>query len=353
MEPTVMNFKAKSSDVEENDSLLERTDPSPAKKLGDLPDSMKLLIGAGGIYGSFLYYGSLQEDVFKYEAEDGSSFQQAWFLQVLEALANVVVGFIGMRLAGPTEGIPLKMFAISGCTQVSSKAFTSLALANKLSYPVATLAKSGKMAPVMLGQLLLGGSSYSLREYVQVAAIIGGTAIVSMGKKKESSDASSFWGVAYIVLALMMDGVTAGYQKRLKTHTAKIGVKPKPYDFMFWTNLFMCLTATVITLLLGEFYTGIAFLSANPLIFTAIMKFAVCSAVGQSFIFYTIAHFDPLVLTTVTTTRKILSVMLSIFLKGHALSLIGWSGLGLACGGILSELQAKSSGNKHGGRRKK
>ena len=48
---------------------------------------------------------------------------------------------------------------------------------------MATLAKSGKMAPVMAGQLLLGGASYSTREYLQVAAIIGGTAILSMGKK--------------------------------------------------------------------------------------------------------------------------------------------------------------------------
>jgi solute carrier family 35 (UDP-galactose transporter), member B1 len=74
------------------------------------------------------------------------------------------------------------------------------------------------------------------------------------------------------------------------------------------------------------------------------VKFAICSAVGQSFIFYTIANFDPLVLSTVTTTRKVFSVLLSIFLKGHSLSMMGWSGIGLACAGILSELSNKSSG---------
>ena len=46
-----------------------------------LPDSMKLLIGAGGIYGAFLYYGTLQEDVFHYTAKDGTKFNSAWFLQ--------------------------------------------------------------------------------------------------------------------------------------------------------------------------------------------------------------------------------------------------------------------------------
>lgn len=193
-----------------------------------------------------------------------------------------------------------------------------------------------------IGSLLLGGASYELREYLQVAAIIGGTAIVSLGKKK-ASGSSSLMGVAYILLSLVLDGVTAGFQKRLKTEAAKVGVKPKPYDYMFWTNLFMCLTAAVIAGGLGELQSGLAFLQANPEILSKVGKFALCSAVGQSFIFYTIANFDPLILSTVTTTRKIFSVLLSIFLKGHSLSAVGWSGISLACAGILSELQAKSS----------
>jgi UDP-galactose transporter B1 len=319
--------------------------PATPEKAG-LPDAAKLLIGAGGIYAAFLYYGSLQEDVFRYVSADGGSFKQAWFLQVLEALANVIIGFAGMHLTGATKGIPLRMFGISGAAQVSAKACTSLALANGLSFPVATLAKSGKMAPVMAGSLLLGGASYSLREYLQVAAIIGGTAIVSMGKKKGSGGDNSLMGVFYIVMSLALDGVTAGFQKRLKTETAKVGVKPKPYDFMFWTNFFMCLTAVFIAGLTGEITSGVAFLVANPEIMGKIARFAVCSAVGQSFIFYTIANFDPLVLSTVTTTRKIFSVLLSIFLKGHSLSLTGWSGIALSCSGILSELQSKASSKK-------
>ena len=307
-----------------------------------LPSAVKLLIGAGGIYAAFLYYGSLQEDVFRYTAKDGTQFSQAWLLQVIEALANVLIGFVGMQLAGATAGIPKKAFAISGASQVSAKACMSLALANGLSFPLATLAKSGKMAPVMFGSLILGGASYSLREYLQVAAIIGGTAIVSMGKKKGGS--SSALGVAYIIGSLVLDGVTAGFQKKLKADTAKAGVKPKPYDFMFWTNLYMCLTAIVISVGLNEVGSGLAFCSANPEIFSKIVKFAVCSAVGQSFIFYTIANFDPLVLSTVTTTRKIFSVLLSIFLKGHSLSLTGWSGIALACSGIVSELIASQGG---------
>lgn len=57
---------------------------------------LKLLIGVGGIYGAFMKYGLLQEAVFKYKSNDGTKFDQVWFLMVLEALANVIVGFIGI-----------------------------------------------------------------------------------------------------------------------------------------------------------------------------------------------------------------------------------------------------------------
>jgi UDP-galactose transporter B1 len=319
-----------------------------ASKL-EIPKAFKLLIGAGGIYAAFLYYGKLQEEVFHYKALDGSKFTQAWFLQALEALANVIVGAIGLFVTGGTKELPLNLFALSGGTQVCAKAFTSLALAQGVSFPVVTLAKSGKMVPVMIGSLLFGGAKYTLREYASVLAIIVGTTIVSMGKKS-SGKASSAMGIAFVVLSLACDGIVGGMQSRLKAESKKRGVTAKPYDMMFWTNLFMMLTATVFAVALNnEAASGIRFCLNNPVIMEKIVKFALCSAVGQSFIFYTISNFDPLVCTTVTTTRKVFSVLLSIFLNGHAMSKEGWFGILLASAGILSELQDKSrgGGKKH------
>jgi len=59
---------------------------------------VQLLIGVGGIYASFLYYGSLQEDVLTYKAATGEKFEYPWLLQVLEAAANVVLGFTLMAV---------------------------------------------------------------------------------------------------------------------------------------------------------------------------------------------------------------------------------------------------------------
>jgi solute carrier family 35 (UDP-galactose transporter), member B1 len=138
-----------------------------------------------------------------------------------------------------------------------------------------------------------------------------------------------------------MDGVTGGVQKRLKADMSRVGLNPKPYDFMLFTNISMCLVALVLTLGLGELIPGYQFCIQNPAVLSLVIQFSICSAIGQSFIFYTVAHFDPLVCSTVTTTRKIFSVLLSILLKGHAMSAQSWTGVSIACAGILSEVYDK------------
>jgi hypothetical protein len=48
-----------------------------------MPAGLKLLIGAGGIYVSFLSLGKLHEQIFKYQSADGEKFTFAFFLQAL------------------------------------------------------------------------------------------------------------------------------------------------------------------------------------------------------------------------------------------------------------------------------
>jgi len=166
--------------------------------------------------------------------------------------------------------------------------------------------------------------------------------MVSMAKKKKpSGDAGSMLGVLCICASLTCDGITGGMQKRLKNVAKSRGVTVKPYDFMFWTNFFMVLSASAVALATGQFVSSANFCLDNPKIMEKIIRFALCSAFGQTFIFILIAVFDPLICTTVTTTRKIFSVLLSIFLKGHQLNRDGWIGVAVASSGILGELQDK------------
>jgi len=68
----------------------------------------------------------------------------------------------------------------------------------------------------------------------------------------------------------------------------------------------------------------------------ALAKFSACSAIGQSAIFFTMANFDPLVTTTVTTVRKIFSVLLDIVSRGHVLNEIQWGGVAICSSAFLA-----------------
>lgn len=93
-----------------------------------------------------------------------------------------------------------------------------------------------------------------------------------------------------IPLAYSLAGPPLAVQKRLKTKLKAVGVVLKPYEFMLWTNLAMGCIAFVVSLSVGDLSRGAAFLFANPAVTSKIVKFAACSACGQSFIFYTIGE---------------------------------------------------------------
>ena len=76
----------------------------------------------------------------------------------------------------------------------------------------------------------------------------------------------------------------------------------------------------------------------------AILVYSLSSAVGGNFVYFTLTQFNPLVLTTVTTTRKIFSTLYSIF-RNPANSLNGmqWSGTLMVFAGLLGDIARKLS----------
>lgn len=344
----VVGGSGRKADISSSSSVSGISSGAGGTAGGSKSNILKLLLGAGGIFVAFSYYGVLHEDIFKDEAK----FSQSWYLQALEASANVLVGGFFLKMTGSSSPLPQKFMFLSGLTQVSSKSFTSSALAANVSFPLVTLAKSGKMIPIMIGSLLMGGKSYTIKEYLSVLAIIVGTCLVSLGKSKGADTVhSSKLGVLFILLSLVCDGITGGVQNKIRERSKELGNEsPGSWNLMFNTNLYMALVAVAVSLINGELTSGTKLFVEHPDIFTKVLQFALCSAVGQSFIFYTISNFGPLTCSTVTTSRKVFSVLLSLFyINKVTLSLQQRAGLLLACVGIFSELHKEATKPpKHG-----
>ncbi len=314
-----------------------------------LPKLVQILLASAGVLIAFSWHGTLQEDILhNYKAADGSKFHQTWFLAMLESFANVAIGGIGLivytSMYGTTRiDLPLGLISLTGLTQVSSKSFTSMAQTYGVPFYVATLAKSAKLLPVMFGSILFGGAIYQLHEYASVGAIVLGTIVVSWKKQSgsTSNEVFSIIGPALLCTALLCDAVTAGVQKRTKNS------KLSMWDNMFWTNLSMTIIGGIVALVLGEIDSALSFCHANPEILYNIVKFSLMSALGQICIFWLISIGDPTLSTTVTTARKVISVLLSIIRNGHTLEPWKWAGLVIAIAGIVAEVFDKSSSKGH------
>jgi solute carrier family 35 (UDP-galactose transporter), member B1 len=306
----------------------------------------QLVVGATGIYSAYLYYGLVQEDLFRYRnSVTGQGFTHVWALQVLESTVTMVIGYLGRKFSGGRDGLPLAPFFQSGASQLAAKALMSLSLSAGLSFPVVTLAKSAKIVPVMLGQLFMGGSSYAMRDYLFAVLIVVGTALLSAGGKTADDDhelaqsRNTLSGLVLIFASLTADGFTGGLQKKLKRVTASLA--PTTYDFLYYSHMAQLLVAVVICVVTRELWAAPLYLVQNPVVWWPVLASCICSAVGQCFIFYVISCFDPLICTTITTTRKVLTVVLSISFKGHDLTGTGCLGLGLAFTALMVEVEGQ------------
>ena len=318
-----------------------------------IPAPIKLLIGAAGIFACYAYSATLTEDVYKTRyGEEQEKFQYTLLTLLFERGISALVGLLGIMLFGGSGlKVPYMDITYSGVTQSLAMYGSNEAL-RFVSFPTQVLGKSCKMVPVMAGGVLLGGKKFSALEYLQVALITAGVCIFNLFGKSKAGGADSSYGLALIGFSLLMDAVTGGLQDRVKVRTKELNAgapssKPTTHESMMYTNAAGCAVIAVVGFATGEITAGFAFCGRHPQVLTAIAIYSLASAMGQNFIYYTITNFNPLVLTTVTTTRKIFSVLLDIVSRGYVLNGTQWSGVAAASLGVLGELQEKFGKKQH------
>jgi len=288
-----------------------------------------------GIFAAFSYFAIAQEDVYK-KTYGGARFASTFFVLACERAVNVMCALGMMAIFGGSKVKTPKMEIFkSGASQMFAMAASNEAL-RYVSYPTQVLGKSCKMVPVMLGGLVLGGRSFSASQYAQVAFVTLGVALFNFGASdKKSGGSDSAYGLSLIGLSLIMDAITGGLQDRVKKTTKALNprspnAKPSMYESMLYTNLSGAIVALALAIWTNQLKSGFDECVKHPALARAVLIYALASAVGQNFIYYTITCFDVLVLTTVTTTRKIFSTVYSVFRDpSNALNPMQWFGCAL------------------------
>ena len=212
-----------------------------------------------------------------------------------------------------------------------------------VSYPSATLAKSCKLIPTMLMGYFFEQHCYSRKEILGVFLITSGIIVFNASRisnlETADSGGDSPYGLFLLFLSLVIDGLTNSIQSILKKETAQFK-PPSTLEAMFWTNFYSTLFFLPAALVSNQWDNGLALARQDGIVATYV-KLDFLAMFGQVFIFLTIQHFTPLICTTITTTRKFFTILLSVMKFGHIFSCVQWMSIMMVFVGLFLEISTK------------
>jgi solute carrier family 35 (UDP-galactose transporter), member B1 len=262
-----------------------------------------------------------------FETLDGQSshkFKASLFITTSQSFLSAGAALIYLYIRRPASasissalGFPLssdltRSYALCALS-ITLAAPCAFAALGHLSYPALVLAKSCKLVPVLIMNVLVYRRKFALHKYVVVGMVTAGIAIFMwFGDEKKrkshsgSANASPLLGLAYLLLNLTLDGLTNSTQdaifSRFKSLTGQ--------QMMLSLNV-ACTLLNLPLLLLplpyipvlhegapgrAELSAALEFIQGHKGVANAILAYGATGALGQLFIFETLAHFGSLTL---------------------------------------------------------
>ena len=211
--------------------------------------------------------------------------------------------------------------------------FTNFSL-NFVSYPTQALAKSCKILPTMIGSLFVKEVKYHPLQYVSVAMITIGIILFNSNNKKSGHDSTI--GLLLLAGSLFMDSITSYYNEFTRRK-----YRPSSFQIMQLCSGYGIICILPLVLILNLFIresSVFVYLIKFPQVLIDIIAFSAVSAIGQTFIFWGLKIFGSLTLIIITTTRKFLTVIVSIMIFNHFLTSTQWLCMILVFSGTLLDL---------------
>ncbi|KAJ1303399.1 hypothetical protein OPQ81_011591 [Rhizoctonia solani] len=359
---------------------------------------LRLALCVAGVYSMFLIWGVAQERLSTpFPHTDGGKperFRSVLLMNTTQSAASAISALIYMTLTRKSGQTFTQMLGIGSQTsqQNGSTKSNGVAIANghaspksvdvpkrvllgrflqcatlitcaapfgfaalsHISYPTMVLGKSCKLVPVMLMNVVLYRRKFAPYKYLVVATVTAGiTIFMYMGNspaKHKGAAESSLFGLFLLLINLLLDGAVNSTQDEIFSR-----YKISGQQMMLWINMF----STLITVFLmfaplphiptihpgpggvAEWTSAMDYIRTHPDSVVPLLQFAFTGAVGQLFIFETLQHFGSLTLVTITLTRKLFTMILSVVVYNHKLTLGQWSGAFIVFVGISIEAWVK------------
>jgi UDP-galactose transporter B1 len=200
------------------------------------------------------------------------------------------------------------------------------------------------------------GKVYPARKYANVVMIVLGVALfmgAGTDKKKSHSSASDgddsdndsnaspsqIIGIVLLFVSLCFDGGTGAYEDKLMSvHSVQ------PFDLMYNIQLGKTILAFIGLLVLNQLHIFIQMVQEMGFLLVAL---GLSGALGQVFIFVTIAKFGALTCSIIGLARKVTTLVASIYFYGHHLNSLQFTGLMISVTAMVMNFLGKK-GSGHG-----
>ncbi|XP_058058354.1 adenosine 3'-phospho 5'-phosphosulfate transporter 1 [Anopheles bellator] len=281
-----------------------------------------------GLMGSYLTWGVLQEKIMTQEyegpAKGKSHFKDSQFL----VFSNRVLGFMitAIYLVAKRQfrhRAPLYKYSFASFSNIMSAWFQYEAL-KFVNFPTQVLAKSCKIIPVMIMGKIISRNKYEFYEYLTAVMISVGMIFFLTGSTDESKTTAitTITGVLLLTFYMIFDSFTSNWQGELFKSYSMSSIQ-----MMCGVNLFSTLFTGASLAMQGGFYSSLVFAVDHPKFVIDCIILSISSAIGQLFIFYTIATFGAVVFTIIMTLRQAIAILLSCLIYQHRISFLGVIGV--------------------------
>ncbi|KAG5684404.1 hypothetical protein PVAND_013639 [Polypedilum vanderplanki] len=237
---------------------------------------------------------------------------------------------------------PQKYFSLPAIFYVLAMVTSNMAL-NYVPYTTQVIGKSSKPISVMFMSVLIAGKSYKPQKYVFVIVICFALILFTYKDKYNQKDGEDpFRGTALIGISLIMDGIMAALQDRMRSVS-----KPTSLNLMYFLNAWSSLYLAILLVIKGEGIEFVNFCIRHPSVLLHLGVLVIVGSLGQFLISRMISNFGALPLSIVMTIRKFITVFLSVIIYDNELSLRKWIAAGIIFLALIidSVYQLKSSPN--------
>jgi adenosine 3'-phospho 5'-phosphosulfate transporter B3 len=213
---------------------------------------------------------------------------------------------------------------------------------NYLNFPTKILFKSSKLLFAMIVGSWIIKRRYNLLDYTASILLVMGLVVLFMANHQSTHiewtlTMAEITGIIMIICALMSDAVTSNIQEKILKNDGRSAT-----ELIFFGHLLGAMMLIFVCIVTDQLFSAILYCYHHPYLILLMLGYSTLTYMGVQFVHTMTKLFGILVTLTVTSSRKVATVMLSFIIFPKPLTLSHLIAMILVFGGIFLRIYNKN-----------